>query len=135
MDLKTFKTAFTFSRRPVGEATDKKTSKPRGKNPPGARTKNEPQRRSQAALDKAIGYREEIGGPGFVYRSPKAVALPDTEDLRGQLRMAHDRILEAKAAYARALHDFQAIGPLPDSIINDKAFSEARKFFKLYKAR
>jgi hypothetical protein len=83
----------------------KAAAKARGYNPPGARTRNEPER---------VVWREETP---VVYEHPKAQA--DTPALRKRVALAALHIDATRNAYLKALTQFQWVGPLPNSIVND----------------
>lgn len=106
---------------PTAKAAKTPTGKARGSNPPGARTKNEPPR---------MPYRDAL--PGVNYRKPNAVAKPDTIELRRAVAQATLDTTDAYDAFLKTLSDFEALGPLPDAIIEDLPLS-MRRHLKLYK--
>ena len=110
---------------PTAKAAKSPSGKPRGSNPPGARTRNEPPR-----VVKREQYRDEIRG--FNYRSLKAVPKPDTIELRRAVGEAVITLGNAHQAYLDAMRAFTELGPLPDSIIGDLPQS-MRRHMKLYK--
>lgn len=117
---------FTWSAEaPKAKAARTHTGKPRGSNPPGARTKNEPQR-----VKPREQYRDEL--PGYNYRSLKAVPKEDTIELRRAVGEAVIALGTAHQNYLDAMRRFTELGPLPDSIIGDLPQS-MRRHMKLYK--
>lgn len=116
------KTTFTFTAAaPVAKAARTKTGKPRGSNPPGARTKNEPPR---------MPYREEL--PGVNFRKPADRPKEDSIELRRQVAQATLDLERDYRFYTESLRAFEALGPLPDGIIQDLPQS-IRRHLKLFK--
>jgi hypothetical protein len=119
-------TNFTWSAEaPTAKAARTKSGKARGSNPPGARTKNEPQR-----VVKREQYRDEL--PGMNYRKPKEVAKPDSLELRKAVAQASLDLATAHQNYLDAMRRFGELGPLPDTIIADLPNS-IRRHMRLYK--
>jgi hypothetical protein len=124
-------TKFTFDLTPgvglKGPQSERKSksAKPRGSNPPGARTKNEPPR---------IPWREETFDEQYTYQRPGVHVLEDTPALRTTVADALLDIALAHSAFHDALVKFHAIGQLPNSIIKDLPM-KSKRYLKIYKAR
>lgn len=108
---------------PTAKPAKTKTDKPRGHNPPGARTRNEPKR---------IVYKDPA--PMYNYRKPKSVPQADTPELRAKVAAGILQLVETHDAYLAALKAFGELGPLPDGIINDMP-TKVRRHMRLYKMR
>ena len=74
-------------------------------------------RRTSPRIPAKPRYREDL--PGFNYRKPNAVAKPDTIELRRAVAAATLLVNDAHDAFLKTLSDFEALGPLPDAIIED----------------
>jgi len=106
---------FNF-KQPLEAAKSTKPRAPRGSNPPGARTKNEPQRR----------YFKPEPEDVYKYRSPKAVPQPDSPELRSKVAHAALVLSDAYYAYIKAMKELEQLGPLPDEILKDLPFKIKR---------
>lgn len=108
-------------KQPLKAAETNKPRPARGSNPPGARTRNEPQRRYYKPEPEDV----------YKYRSPKAVPQADTYELRERVAHASLVLNDAYYAYVKALHEFEQLGPLPDEILVDLPF-KIKKHLKQY---
>ena len=100
-----------------------KSAKPRGYNPPGARTRNEPPR---------VFTREEINDEPYTYMKPGAVVPPDSIELRRKVADALLDISLAHEAFHNSLKAFHALGQLPEAIIRDMPLKQKR-YLKIWK--
>jgi hypothetical protein len=106
---------------PTAQPAKTKTGKPRGHNPPGARTRNEPKR---------VIYKNL---PLPVHR-PAGRTKEDTPELRAKLADAALTLVLTHDAYMDALQAFGDLGPLPLSIVEDMP-KNLRLHLRNYRAR
>ena len=103
----------------------KKATKPRGYNPPGARTRKEPPR---------VMTREEINDEPYTYIKPGVSVPPDSIELRRKVADALLDISLAHEAFHNSLKAFHALGQLPAAIIRDMPL-KSKRYLKIWKKR